>query len=31
MFGLGVAEIVVIVLVAAILYFVWKASKNKTK
>jgi hypothetical protein len=31
MFGLGVVEIVVIVLMAAILYFVWKTSKNKVK
>ena len=31
MFGLGIAEIVVIVLAAAILFFVWRSSRNKVK
>ncbi len=31
MFGLGIPEIIIIVLVAAILYFVYKGSKNKVK
>ncbi len=31
MFGLGIPEIVVIVLVAAILFFVYRSSRNKAK
>ncbi len=31
MFGIGIPEIIIIVLVAAILYFVYKESKNKVK
>ncbi len=31
MFGLGIPEIIIIVLVAAILYFVYRNSRNKVK
>jgi len=31
MFGLGISEVVIILLVAAILFFVYRGSRNKAK